>query len=110
VGATPAPGNQAETLTIVERSIRALGRDRLTGAPRTPAIGDAAPRAGASRMRARSFDPRAVATGAGGRPLPGAYFSECWALPAATHARYGTPHSQSKQVWSWFDVNEKSWP
>jgi len=38
------------------------------------------------------------------------YFAACCALPAAMQARYGCPQSQSKQVWSWFDVNEKSWP
>ena len=37
------------------------------------------------------------------RACPG-YFRVCWSWPAATHARYGAPQSQSKHVWSWFDV------
>lgn len=40
----------------------------------------------------------------------GAYCTACCDFPAATQALYGAPQSQSKQVWAWFDVNEKSMP
>lgn len=51
-----------------------------------------------------------VATVRWPRAVPCVYFAACCALPAAMQARYGWPQSQSKQVWSWFDVKEKSWP